>query len=145
MAAKLTEIHANPHVTANMNMITPWWLSFLALTAAQNTLTTCTSLFDWMFLGTSVIFDFFFWGGTSYIDMAYLESRETDSSIFRSDWTTLSKLPSTQRHSHHCRIGDVLYDLCCHHVRRKRHQKQCPIPCIKRRKYLFWSPLPSRL
>ena len=142
MAAKLTEIIANPHVTANMNVIIPWWLSFLALTAAQNTLTTRTSLFDWIVLVTSMIFDFFFWAGTSYIDMAYLESREADSSIFRSDWTTLSKLPSTQRHSHHCRIGDVLYDLCCHHVHCKRCQKQCSIPCIKHRKYPFLTPPP---
>ena len=62
MAAKLTEIIANPHVTANMNVIIPWWLSFLALTAAQNTLTTRTSLFDWIVLVTSVIFDFLFFG-----------------------------------------------------------------------------------
>jgi len=43
MAIKLIQIHANPHVTPDINVITPWWLSFLALTAAQNTLTTRTS------------------------------------------------------------------------------------------------------
>ncbi|KAL9710431.1 hypothetical protein Ac2012v2_8384 [Leucoagaricus gongylophorus] len=38
IAAKLIEIHANPH--QEVDQITAWWLSFLAITAVQNTLTS---------------------------------------------------------------------------------------------------------
>jgi len=55
MAAKLIEVEANPRtdrdITLNSRQIQPWWLSFFAITAVQNTLTTSQS---------SIWFFFFF-------------------------------------------------------------------------------------
>ena len=39
---------SNPAITLNSSVIEPWWCAFFAVTAAQNTLTTCMSLLTLM-------------------------------------------------------------------------------------------------
>jgi len=57
MAAKLIEVEANPRtdrdITLNSRQIQPWWLSFFAIMAVQNTLTTSQSSI-WFFFFFSI-------------------------------------------------------------------------------------------
>jgi len=76
MAAKLIEVEANPRtdrdITLNSRQIQPWWLSFFATTAVQNTLTTSQSMFFFFFkLRMKLKFD-------RYPGMADLESGEAE-------------------------------------------------------------------
>ena len=126
MAAKLIEVEANPRtdrdITLNSRQIQPWWLSFFAITAVQNTLTTSQS---------SIWFFFFFsianesWGLVRCTGMADMESGETEWEIY--DVCGLSTAPFTKSHAGDCGIGGCVHSLCACDVYCECNKKQCNV------------------